>query len=405
MVLFDFIDDDDIQRQRRLRQVLLMVLLLQFHNNIRDRHILSRSAIVQPIESPWKRLYERGDDESFFHLTGLNRRAFRMLMEYIFDLDEFTRRRRGRPRLLGPDGYLGLVLFYMGSTMTNKHLCLIFGTTPSVCSRAINWMLKKIVRALRDHPFARVKFPDREKMREYAAMVQLREPLVDDIIGFMDGVSFPAECTDDRFIQNAMYCGYDCDTMVNNVFAYGPDGKVFFAAINFPGSWADGSLTARFLHQMKRRMLDYKICVDQGFPRSGDAYGTFVGPITKRAARRLHRDVRDYLLLISNVHTSLRQASEWGMRGLQGTFPRCKKRMPSDSALRRLVIEAIVLVHNYRTELIGYSQIQTVFDPEYVRCENLQGYDRISQYYFRPGEYDSEIDGDGNESDGGSNAE
>jgi hypothetical protein len=92
MVLFDFIDDDDIQRQRRLRQVLLMVLLLQFHNNIRDRHILSRSAIVQPIESPWKRLYERGDDESFFHLTGLNRRAFRMLMEYIFDLDEFTRR-------------------------------------------------------------------------------------------------------------------------------------------------------------------------------------------------------------------------------------------------------------------------------------------------------------------------
>ena len=88
------------------------------------------------------------------------------------------------------------------------------------------------------------------------------------------------------------------------------------------------------------------------------------------------------------------------MRGLQGTFPRCKKRMPSDSALRRLVIEAIVLVHNYRTELVGYSQIQTVFDPEYVRCENLQGYDQISQVYFCPGEYDSAIDNEGNESDG-----
>jgi hypothetical protein len=67
----------------------------------------------------------------------------RMLMEYIFDLDEFTCHQRGWLQLLGPDGYLGLVLFYMGSTMTNKHLCLIFGTTPSVCSRAINWMLKK----------------------------------------------------------------------------------------------------------------------------------------------------------------------------------------------------------------------------------------------------------------------
>ncbi len=93
--------------------------------------------------------------------------------------------------------------------------------------------------------------------------------------------------------------------MLNNVFAYGPDGKVFFAVVNFPGSWADGSLTARFLHQMKRRIRDYKICVDQGFPRSGDAYGTFIGPAMKRVARRLHRDVRNYLLRISNVHTSL----------------------------------------------------------------------------------------------------
>ena len=81
-------------------------------------------------------------------------------------------------------------------------------------------------------------------MTEYAAMVRLREPLVNDIIGFMEGVTFPAECSDDRIIQNLMYCGYDCDTMVNNVFAYGPVGRVFFAAINFPGSWADSSLAA-----------------------------------------------------------------------------------------------------------------------------------------------------------------
>ncbi len=188
--------------------------------------------------------------------------------------------------------------------------------------------------------------------------------------------------------------------MVNNVFAYGPDGKVFFVAINFPGSWADGSLSSPFLHQMKRMMLSYKICIDQGFPQSGDVYGTFVSPITKRAAQHLHRDVRDYLLLISNVHTSLHQASEWGMHGLQGAFPCCKKHLPSDPALHRLVIEAIVLIHNYQTDYIGYSQIQTVFDPKYVWCENLHGYDQIAQYYFHPGEYNSEIDEDGNDSNG-----
>ena len=76
--------------------------------------------------------------------------------------------------------------------------------------------------------------------------------------------------------------------------------------------------------------------------------------------------------------------------------------MPSDPALRHLVIEAIMLVHNYCTDFIGYSQIQIVFDPEYVRCENLEGHDRISQYYFHPGEYDSKNDGEESLSDGAS---
>jgi hypothetical protein len=218
--------------------------------------------------------------------------------------------------------------------MHYKHLCLIFGLTPFVCRKAINWMLRRTVRLLNGHPFAKVKFLDDLKMREYVDMVQAREPLADDVIGFMDGVFFQTECTSKRVEQNAFYCGYDCNTMVNNVFAFGPDGKVFFAAVSFPGSWADCSLTARFLHQMKRRIGFFKICVDQGFPRGRDASGTFVGPVSKRHARRLHRDVRNYLLRISNVHTLLWQASEWGMRGMQGTFLRCKKRLPSGDKMR-----------------------------------------------------------------------
>jgi hypothetical protein len=84
--------------------------------------------------------------------------------------------------------------------------------------------------------------------------------------------------------------------MANNVFAYGPDGKVFFAAVNFPRRWVDGSLSARFLHYVKREIGAYKICVDQGFPRSGDEHGTFVGPVTKQQVQCLHCDIRNYLL-------------------------------------------------------------------------------------------------------------
>jgi hypothetical protein len=205
--------------------------------------------------------------------------------------------------------------------MNYKHLCLIFGITPTVFSRLVNWMLKKVVRLLRGHPFARVKFPNGEKMREYVDMVRMREPMVDNIIDFTDGVSYPAECPNDCVKQNAMYCGYNRNTMVNNMFAYGPNGKVFFAAINFPQSWADRSLKACFMRHMKSKIRNFKLCIDQGFPQSGKVYGTLVGSITKRAAQCLHHDVHNYLLCISNVHTSLWQASEWGTRRLQGTFP------------------------------------------------------------------------------------
>jgi hypothetical protein len=106
-------------------------------------------------------------------------------------------------------------------------------------------------------------------------------------------------------------------------------------------------------------------------------------------------------LKLSNVYTSLRQASEWGMRGLQGSFPRCKKRLPTDNLLRRKILEAIIFIHNFRTEVVGLSQIKTVFDPEYERSITLEGYDRIAQYYLHPGDYvtDDDDDDDGDDDD------
>ena len=35
-----------------------------------------------------------------------------------------------------------------------------------------------------------------------------------------------------------------------------------------------------------------------------------------------------------------------------------------------------------------------MFDPEYERIHNLEGYDRIRQYYFQAGEYDTDDDDD-----------
>ena len=56
------------------------------------------------------------------------------------------------------------------------------------------------------------------------------------------------------------------------------------------------------------------------------------------------------------------------------------------------MIQSIVLVHNFRTEIVGLNQIRTVFDPEYERCISLHGFDRIRRFYFNNDDvYDEKI--------------
>ena len=287
---------DDPVRYRTLVFIVIL-LMIEYHNSLRTRSYLHRSALTSAHTSSWKQLLDNGDESSFLHMTGLTRHAFYLLRDALFSKDELRnlvlgKRKRGRPQLLNPDAKVGLLLFYIGSTMGIKWICMIFGITPSTCSHFINAMLTRACNKLAMHPFARVQFPDRDKMAQFAEQIKLREPSIDDVIGFMDGLSLATQCTSERMEQNAMYCGYDCDTMVNNIFIYGPDGKVFFCAINYPGSWADGAVTRNFLPFLRGKIGQYKIVVDQGFPRSGDAYGVLVGPLTKKGARKLHASVQ-----------------------------------------------------------------------------------------------------------------
>jgi hypothetical protein len=161
-------------KKHHIKRVSLVILLLLYHNSLRDRLRLLRQSVVQANEAPWHRIFLHGDSTSFLHMTGLTHEVFRSLVDYLFDLVFIARHhRRGRLHSLPPDGYLGIFLFYLGNTTSYKHLCMFFGISPSVCSHIINKMLSKVVKRLRNHPFAQVRFPDEHKMREYVDMVQL----------------------------------------------------------------------------------------------------------------------------------------------------------------------------------------------------------------------------------------
>jgi hypothetical protein len=106
-----------------------------------------------------------------------------------------------------------------------------------------------------------------------------------------------------------------------------------------------------------------------------------VGPLTKKMIKKLAPNLRQYLIDTSNIYVSLRQASEWGMRALQGTFSRLKGRLTSNHFKRGRIILAIILLHNFRTHVAGLNQIATVFNPHYDQYINLDGYDRIARYF------------------------
>jgi hypothetical protein len=134
--------------------------------------------------------------------------AFQELSSALFlDNNQQPILHRGRPELLDCTSQLGLCLFFIGSTMGIKHLCLIFGVVPSVCSKVINRMLWLVVKKLKNHPLAKVRFLDADKMASFAQLIQAREPSVDDVISFLDGLSLASECSSEVIKQNAMYNG------------------------------------------------------------------------------------------------------------------------------------------------------------------------------------------------------
>ena len=106
-----------------------------------------------------------------------------------------------------------------------------------------------------------------------------------------------------------------------------------------------------------------------------------MGPLSRKRRRNLADDFAELLLTLCAVYISLRQASEWGMRALQGSFCRLKARLTSDKKARGDIIKTIILLHNFRTEFMGINQIATVFDPEHPQFINLDGYARLQRYF------------------------
>jgi len=109
-------------------------------------------------------------------------------------------------------------------------------------------------------------------------MIHVREPGVKDVIGLVDGVAFATLCGEGELEQSKDYNAYRHDAVYNNVLAFDPDCKTFFATIRCAGSSHDSTVPDGLAAWAINDRADLKLCVVQGFPEGG----ALIGPSPRR---------------------------------------------------------------------------------------------------------------------------
>jgi len=63
----------------------------------------------------------------------------------------------------------------------------------------------------------------------------------------------------------------------------------------------------------------------------------------------------------------LRQCAEWGMRAIQGSFPRLKDKLLFSESLenRKVFLNLITMLLNFRTRRIGFNQLMSTYYPRF----------------------------------------
>ncbi|KAG9404967.1 hypothetical protein AC1031_004065 [Aphanomyces cochlioides] len=185
--------------------------------------------------------------------------------------------------------------------------------------------------------------------------------MLDNVWAVADGLKLYLEQSGDAVIQNMFYNGWTHDHYVSNVFVFCPNGVIAACVLNAPGSMHD-SLIAECggLYLKIKKVYDeynLRVVVDSAF--CGSKFDFLIKSGQDLPATSDRRAVAQ-----GRQATSLRQTAEWGMRALKGSFPRLKDRLVyEERGERRLILNMMVLLFNFRTRLVGINQIQSTYMP------------------------------------------
>ncbi|KAE8244417.1 hypothetical protein A4X13_0g6610 [Tilletia indica] len=273
-----------------------------------------------------------------------------------------TQAATSRPHSDAPPGHRTVLPH---NSARQNSIALVFGIVPSSVSTAI-WLGLAALKAMMDQDEAwAIKWPTPDTMRDMAAAVHAREPLLKHVFGFVDGLNLRIYQPGDLDEQNAYYNGWLGDTYCSQVLVFLPNGEIAWASFNYPGSWHDAKISAglyTLLNDPQRTPASYAILADSAFPYNKELAGRILSK-PKDAIADKEKDGSKHLMWEAIIRQ--RQAAEWGMRALQGAFGRLDLRLSTHKVKRALLLSVIFRLHNFRARHVGLKQIKEVYFPQW----------------------------------------
>jgi len=239
---------------------------------------------------------------------------------------------------------------------------MLFGVSSSPLSLWLRFGRRVINKVLHNHPDARVRFPDDTTIQMWKDAIVAKYDALTNVYVAVDGLKLYLQQAGDDRIQNYFYNGWQCDHYVTNLFCFAPDGTIPACTLDCPGVCHDSEIAViGGMYELLQRNYDRNggmVVMDSAFHKSGYPY------IIKSGQEiRFEQGAQEAIL--DKQATSARQFAEWGMRQLQGSFPRLKDRFTyEENGERKQMLRSIVYLYNFRVKKVGLNQITNVFMKE-----------------------------------------
>ena len=287
-----------------------------------------------------------------------------MYRSLTIDDDGCIRRCRtfiGQCCLLDAEGCLGLVLCWLCTHGAEWSLAVAFGLTGTRVSVYLRFGMRILVMILKADPKSEVRMADVAEIALFKEAITAKHSLLVDCYCMVDGLKLYLQQAGDSVIQSRFYNGWKHNHFVTNLFAFAPNGSIIACTLNAPGTWLDSTLAhwGSMYSKLQKCWEDHcgKVLMDSAF--ASNMYDFIIQSSQNIPVTEGHQ-----AMLLGQQATSCRQAVEWGMRGLQGSFPRLKDCIIyEENGERAVILKFITLLYNYRVQTVGINQILNHYMP------------------------------------------